>query len=199
MIYRAKSLQQGRLIDLGWEYTVFESPENEDRVVKYEHPIPAGEALAFARNCDSLLTGSLPSRIRRFDDPEDNYSQALDYGAMSDMFGNPKFEGNYWTQDRVRPLKHEYSKFDEEARNSIMDKWSNFLEDCLEVGFYDESWSFHQNTGFNDEDEMVQIDLGELKFSTEQFKKDVQNEVYRNRAFYGIDLHRKTSSTLTQT
>jgi hypothetical protein len=155
MLGRIKGVLEGRLIDFGWEYTVFESPVNEDRVVKYEHPIPAGEALAFTRNCDNLLKGSLPPRLRRFDDPEDNYLQALNEGAGSEMFGNMKFEHNYWTQDRVKPLKEAYSESDKEGKKTFIDRWSDFLEDCLEIGFYDESWSFHQNTGLNNQDELV--------------------------------------------
>jgi len=63
-----------------------------------------------------------------------------------------------------------------EVKKKVIDDYIQLLKQCWRYGVHDMSYNFTLNTGYNQDNVIVQLDLGDLIFSKKRIKKEVENQ-----------------------
>lgn len=171
----------------GLQYEVFR--ESEDRVRKI--PKDRKEMKKYLEDrYDSkaeIMNHAEKAMKRRKKAVEQIKMLGIDYS----MLGNPYFDGREIVQDWIKPLEEFFTPdTPEEEMKTLIDRYINFLIEGWRQGFADMSYNFTVNKGLSD-GEIVQMDTGELIFSKERVRKDIENRKYLEKWSYQEDLPEK--------
>jgi hypothetical protein len=176
-----RGLSEYEFVGLGYENIVF---SDGDRVRKVSLPCPVTIGGVVFENLGNGTIRDIGSQLEKFSDSEKVFQKALDRGVSEGFFGNPSFDsnGNYW-QDKVMVFQDRLEEKPHSKRKEMIDDYLDFFETCIEHGFYDRSWKFNTNTGFDKDSDLLQIDLGEISFERQELVQDINNEEWKNAHF----------------
>lgn len=148
----------------GWDYSVFNSI-TPGRVVKVLNPI--WKQLWFRKFAFWRIFYMFLCRTR------EEHMQAtiekihsLGSGAI---FGNPRFHGSTYTQDKLITLRDYLKSSTEEQSLRIIEKFCEFHQKCWKLGFSNKDFKF-SSYGVNADGDIMIIDISEMVFSGNEIK-----------------------------
>jgi hypothetical protein len=171
MIELLKSFLKHDFIGYGYEYMVFDCG---DRVKKVPQPVLVTFAAVLMERIGSMRLKGMVGQFKTLKRDPVKPGQLDRFGIPRELFGNPRFDGEVYFQDKAVPLGEKLKDADPEQQKSVIDSYLDFLERCVFYGFYDTTWKFPVNNGMIN-GRNVQIDLGEISFNSEKFKSDVES------------------------
>lgn len=88
-----------------------------------------------------------------------------------------RFEEGVVFQDKVKVTEDALQEVDSlEGKKRIIDDYVELVKSCWRFGFHDMSYNFTLNTGFDGERNLLQLDLGDLIFSKQRIKDEIQDK-----------------------
>lgn len=173
----------------GWQYSV---EYKEDKVVKRPHSFWFTVLRILFTQPWHLLELNLLGRAREVrKEREKSVENLKEMSFDRSIIGNAVFKGDEVHQDRVTPV---LQVLDEKSREEIVDDYIGLLKECWRLGFHESTFKFTVNCGYNEDDEMIVLDVGELDFRKEGVREAIQNEKWLNQHSYNAHLDRKTKN-----
>jgi len=103
----------------------------------------------------------------------------------SEIIGNPKiYEDLSYEQDLAIPLGNIFKTHNLARTKKIIDAYIENIFDCWRNGFSDIVWNFTLNSGLNNRDRLILMDIGELTFSKKHVSKMIRDKTWLTQWAY---------------
>lgn len=107
-----------------------------------------------------------------------------DSNLPKEILANYSFEDKRIIQSEVTPIKQILDESNISRQRRIIDDFIEFTIKCWKFGFSEKTYNFTVNHGVDEKGNIVLMDFGEITFSKERIKHDIENQVWLDKHAY---------------
>ena len=105
------------------------------------------------------------------------------------MFGNVEFDNGDVFQDLLIPVEERLAEAKNlDQKKQVVEDYIGLLHELWSYGVGDTIYNFTLNNGYDQEGRLVQLDFGEIVFSFERVKDEVESQKWLEKRSYNHDL-----------
>ncbi|MFB6209866.1 MAG: hypothetical protein ABEJ56_07080 [Candidatus Nanohaloarchaea archaeon] len=157
------------IIDEGFQYKVYDLGDKVRKVPKTRE-----EMVEYSKSWGSSEEKARKDTEKGIERRKEIQQRLRDstYRILADF----EFVGEVIVQEKVKVTKEVLDEAEKiEEKKEVIQSYINLVKQRWRNGFHDMSYNFTVNTGFDSENRMVHIDLGDLIFDFDRVRKEVED------------------------
>jgi hypothetical protein len=105
------------------------------------------------------------------------------------IFGNIRFDEDVVFQDLLTPVDGRLAEAkDLDQKKKVVEDYIELLQKLWSYGIGDTIYNFTLNNGYDQKGRLVQLDFGEIVFSSERVKEEVESQKWLEKRSYSHDI-----------